>query len=203
MGVSDALFDNETYDSAVDKYVYLLDSKHPLVTKRLDDIYLRVGYCYCQAEQWYDALRYFEALFVKFPDSDSIDKAVCMQYLAASAFYESNPNAANYARYIESIKMYLSSCSEPRNKDGAQFQLGKYYHDKGKTREASNEFSALLYKLSGQGVAVLMATHDLFRAKESGTRVGIMKYGKLVAQLRTEEICHTDLEKIYLAHMHD
>jgi ABC-2 type transport system ATP-binding protein len=69
--------------------------------------------------------------------------------------------------------------------------------------KASNEFSALLKKLSDQGVAVLMATHDLFRAKESGTRVGIMKYGRLVAQLRTEEIGHTDLEKIYLAHMHD
>jgi len=27
--------------------------------------------------------------------------------------------------------------------------------------KASNEFSALLKKLSGQGVAVLMATHDL------------------------------------------
>jgi ABC-2 type transport system ATP-binding protein len=60
-----------------------------------------------------------------------------------------------------------------------------------------------LSKLSGQGVAVLMATHDLFRAKESGARVGIMKCGKLVEQLRTEEIGHTDLEKIYLAHMHD
>jgi len=69
--------------------------------------------------------------------------------------------------------------------------------------KASNEFSALLNKLSGQGVAVLMATHDLFRAKESGTRVGIMKHGKLVAQLRTEEIGHTDLENIFLAHMHD
>lgn len=69
--------------------------------------------------------------------------------------------------------------------------------------KASNEFSELLKKLSGQGVAVLMATHDLFRAKESGTRVGIMKRGKLVNQLRTEEIGHADLERIYLEHMHD
>lgn len=69
--------------------------------------------------------------------------------------------------------------------------------------KASNEFSELLKKLSGQGVAVLMATHDLFRAKESGTRVGIMKRGKMVNQLRTEEIGHADLERIYLEHMHD
>jgi ABC-2 type transport system ATP-binding protein len=61
----------------------------------------------------------------------------------------------------------------------------------------------LLKRLSGEGAAILMATHDLFRAKETGTRVGIMKHGKLVRQLRTDEIGHTDLERIYLEHMHD
>lgn len=69
--------------------------------------------------------------------------------------------------------------------------------------KAANEFSALLRQLSERGVAVLMATHDLFRAKESGTRVGIMKRGQLVRTLRTEEIGHADLERIYLEHMHD
>ncbi len=66
---------------------------------------------------------------------------------------------------------------------------------------ASNEFSELLTKLSKQGVAVLMATHDLFRAKETGTRIGIMKHGKLVAEMTTEDIGHADLEKIYLEHI--
>ncbi len=69
--------------------------------------------------------------------------------------------------------------------------------------KASNEFSELLKTLSGKGVAVLMATHDLFRAKESGTRVGIMRHGKLMTTLKTEEIGHADLERIYLEHMHD
>ena len=69
--------------------------------------------------------------------------------------------------------------------------------------KASNEFSALLKKLSDKGVAVLMATHDLFRAKESGTRVGIMRHGQLMTTLKTEEIGHADLERIYLEHMHD
>jgi ABC-2 type transport system ATP-binding protein len=69
--------------------------------------------------------------------------------------------------------------------------------------KASNEFSALLEQMSAQGVAVLMATHDLFRAKESGTRVGIMKHGKLVATHQTKDIGHAELERIYLEHMHD
>jgi ABC-2 type transport system ATP-binding protein len=69
--------------------------------------------------------------------------------------------------------------------------------------KASNEFSALLRTMSERGVAVLMATHDLFRAKESGTRVGIMKHGRLVATMSTAEIGHADLERLYLEHMHD
>ena len=67
--------------------------------------------------------------------------------------------------------------------------------------KASNEFSELLVKLSGQGVATLMATHDLFRAKETGTEIGIMKAGQLVEELSADDINHSDLEKLYLAHM--
>lgn len=67
--------------------------------------------------------------------------------------------------------------------------------------KASNEFSDLLKKLSGQGLAVFMATHDLFRAKESGHRVGIMREGKLNTVLETGKLGHSELEQIYLQHM--
>lgn len=69
--------------------------------------------------------------------------------------------------------------------------------------KASNEFSELLKKLSSQGCAVLMATHDLFRAKETGTRVGIMKHGRLIKELSTDELGHADLERVYLENMRD
>ena len=67
--------------------------------------------------------------------------------------------------------------------------------------KASNDFADLLEKLSNKGVAILMATHDLFRAKESGTHIGIMREGNLVEHITTEQINHTDLEKLYLKHM--
>lgn len=69
--------------------------------------------------------------------------------------------------------------------------------------KASNEFSGLVSALREQGVAVLMATHDLFRSREVGTRIGIMKHGVLVAELDAAQVSHTDLEQIYLEHMHD
>ena len=67
--------------------------------------------------------------------------------------------------------------------------------------KASNEFSELLGRMRERGVAVLMATHDLFRAKQTGTRVGIMRRGRLVAERETAELAHADLERVYLEHM--
>ncbi len=69
--------------------------------------------------------------------------------------------------------------------------------------KASNEFSTLLGRLRDRGVAILMATHDLFRAKDTGTRVGIMREGRLVAEMNTSEVEHGDLEQLYLERMGD
>ena len=66
---------------------------------------------------------------------------------------------------------------------------------------ASHEFSLLLRKLAGQGVAILMATHDLFRAREDATRIGILLDGKLAGDYATNDIKHVDLEKLYLKHL--
>jgi ABC-2 type transport system ATP-binding protein len=66
---------------------------------------------------------------------------------------------------------------------------------------AAHEFSTLIRQLAGSGVAVLMATHDLFRAKQDATRVGLMRHGHLVRELSTTEIRDTDLEPLYLETM--
>jgi ABC-2 type transport system ATP-binding protein len=64
--------------------------------------------------------------------------------------------------------------------------------------KASNEFGILLQKLKEKGVATLMATHDLFRAKEVGTHIGIMKDGQLKKEFIVENITLNELETFYL-----
>ncbi len=64
--------------------------------------------------------------------------------------------------------------------------------------KASNEFGLLLQKLKEKGVATLMATHDLFRAKEVATHIGIMKDGTLRQQFVANDISLSKLEKEYL-----
>jgi ABC-2 type transport system ATP-binding protein len=63
---------------------------------------------------------------------------------------------------------------------------------------ASDEFSGLVRAASEAGVTTLMATHDLFRTKELGGRVGIMRQGVLVESMGTEDLSHRDLEQVYL-----
>lgn len=69
--------------------------------------------------------------------------------------------------------------------------------------KASNDFAALVAELAQEGAAILMATHDLFRTVESGTRVGILQRGKLVRELETKSVDHAELEAIYLEHVRE
>ena len=66
--------------------------------------------------------------------------------------------------------------------------------------KASNDFSQLLLELKKDGVAVLMATHDIFRAKDVATRIGIMKDGSLINILdNSQDVLHAkEIEDIYL-----
>lgn len=63
---------------------------------------------------------------------------------------------------------------------------------------AANEFSQLIQQLSEHGVSILMATHDLFRAKESAHRVGIMHGGHLLHEQSTYGLSTVELESMYL-----
>lgn len=68
---------------------------------------------------------------------------------------------------------------------------------------ASNELSDLLKKLAAEGATILMASHDIFRVREVCHRIGILKKGSLVKELRSEEVSTNELEKLYLEYMKD
>lgn len=64
--------------------------------------------------------------------------------------------------------------------------------------KSSNEFIELLTRMKNEGVAILMATHDLFRAKEVSTHLGIMRSGSLEQFSETTDLSLKELEDIYL-----
>lgn len=67
--------------------------------------------------------------------------------------------------------------------------------------QASAEFHDLVVCQRDAGAAVLMVTHDLFRAREVGTRIGLMRGGKLRRMIAAGDITAAGLEGLYLEEM--
>ena len=66
---------------------------------------------------------------------------------------------------------------------------------------ASTELSITLKSLAKKGAAVLMASHDIFRVRETCDRIGILKNGTLIDQMDTSKVTTNELEKIYIDYM--
>ena len=69
--------------------------------------------------------------------------------------------------------------------------------------KSASELMQILVGLRNAGKAILMCTHDIFRAKAAADRVGIMKEGRLVMLRSREEFLRDDLERIYLDYMQE
>ncbi len=67
--------------------------------------------------------------------------------------------------------------------------------------KAGFEFIGLLESLRDEGKAILMSTHDIFRAKEIADTVGIMNKGRLVMQKQKDELVNENLENLYMQYM--
>ena len=68
---------------------------------------------------------------------------------------------------------------------------------------ASTELSSILKNLSESGAAILMASHDIFRIRETCNRIGILKNGELVKEMDTTSVTTKELENIYIEYMKD
>jgi len=67
--------------------------------------------------------------------------------------------------------------------------------------QAGHDFIKLLATLRDEGKAILMSTHDIFRAKEVADVIGIMDRGRLIMQRDAADLAGQDLEHLYLQHM--
>ena len=66
---------------------------------------------------------------------------------------------------------------------------------------SSNELSLLLKKMSDKGSTILMASHDIFRVRETCNKIGILKNGILIKEINSKDVSSVELEKIYLEYM--
>jgi ABC-2 type transport system ATP-binding protein len=64
--------------------------------------------------------------------------------------------------------------------------------------KATAEFTQICKSLALQGKTIFMATHDIFNAVNVGSRIGIMKEGRLVHTVDTADITAGELQKLYL-----
>lgn len=64
--------------------------------------------------------------------------------------------------------------------------------------KATLEFTKICKELSQEGKTIFMATHDIFNAVNVGTKIGIMKEGKLVYTANTNTINANELQDLYL-----
>jgi len=62
------------------------------------------------------------------------------------------------------------------------------------------ELGLLIKRLSAQGAAVLMVTHDLGTVRAVAHRVGVMKAGRLVELAPAASLSEADLEQLYWKH---
>lgn len=63
---------------------------------------------------------------------------------------------------------------------------------------AANDLAQVVRATSARGIAVLMATHDLFRVKDVASRLGILRDGRLLEERDASSLGPVELEKLYL-----
>ncbi|HUT25749.1 MAG TPA: ABC transporter ATP-binding protein [Sumerlaeia bacterium] len=63
------------------------------------------------------------------------------------------------------------------------------------------EFLQIVGSLKNEGKAILMSSHDIFRAKALADRVGIMSEGRILEIIDRDDLKDADLQEIYLQYV--
>ena len=68
---------------------------------------------------------------------------------------------------------------------------------------AAKDLGKQILSLRDRGCGLLMATHDIFRARDVADRIGIMMGGRLVQMLNAKELHAKEIEDVYMEHLHE
>ena len=63
---------------------------------------------------------------------------------------------------------------------------------------SSNQLSKILINLKKSGAAIFMASHDIFRVRETCDKIGILKNGKLIKEMYSKDVTSKQLENIFM-----
>lgn len=66
---------------------------------------------------------------------------------------------------------------------------------------AANDLVEVLRETAASGTALLISTHDIFRARDVASRIGIMRHGRLVDLIDPAALRGEELQQLYLTHM--
>ncbi len=176
LAIADDRFRKGEYEEAGKRYRRLWASSDPYLRERMDDVYFRSGYVYCQIGRWTEALASFHRLYEEFPRSTLAGKAVCLEYVAAAGAYRKASSRTNYERYVDTAGRYLQKCPNPRDKSGAHYLLGKDFEKQEKSEEARRHFAAVeqgsAHYWPAQYYILKHEVEELERRKEAGERIG-------------------------------
>ena len=67
--------------------------------------------------------------------------------------------------------------------------------------KGGSEFLEILKQLKADGHAILMSSHDIFRARSIADRVGIMRNGRMLETIARDRLAVVNLEEVYLEYM--
>jgi ABC-2 type transport system ATP-binding protein len=135
-------------------------------------------------------LSYFSALARQNYTTSALEELLLRSGLQAEAFNKPVGKYSKGMRQKVGIAIALAKKAKVLLLDEPTSGLDPY---------ASHEFSKLIQELSKDGMAILMATHDLFRAKEDATTIGIMSNGRLKKEMKAADYSLHEVEAAYLS----
>ncbi|MCY4154419.1 MAG: ABC transporter ATP-binding protein [Gammaproteobacteria bacterium] len=140
----------------------------------------------------YENLKFFTELSGRFPDHNELLGCLSDAGLSQDDIHK---RAAQYSKGMQQ-KVGIA-CAVAKDADALLLDEPLA----GLDPQAANEFCELLDERRDRKGAILMATHDLFRAREIGDRIGILQAGHLVEVIDAKSVSGQQLEAIYLEHM--